>query len=231
MQPTFLPWLGYFYMIDKADEFVFLDNVQFDKRSWQQRNKIKTPNGDDWITVPVLSKGMSKQLIQDVEISYEKNRSPLKKIFRTIEQNYNKSRYFKFYIDKLNLFNDRSISKLSCLNQKLIEWVCEEYSISTPLIRASELSADGSKETLLLNICKSRGASHFLSAPGSKNYLEGKTLFDIHGISVIYQCYSHPKYTQLYGDFIPYMCILDLLFNEGPKGYDILRSNNKLSLP
>ena len=61
---TFLPWLGYFYMIDKADEFVFLDNVQFDKRSWQQRNKIKTPNGDDWITVPVLSKGMSKQLIK-----------------------------------------------------------------------------------------------------------------------------------------------------------------------
>ena len=226
MQPTFLPWIGYFALINRVDEFVFLDQVQFDKRSWQQRNKIKTPNGAIWLTIPVLSKGRATQAISDVEILYEGGRNPFDKILRTIEINYKKARYFEDYFTSLaNIFLAKPLF-VSDLNQKIIKWVCQELTICTPLIRSSDLALTGQRDELLANVCINREASHYVSPPGSKVYLEGSSIFEAQAIQVVYHQYQHPEYRQLYNSFEPYMCILDLLFNEGPLSAEIIQAGN-----
>lgn len=223
MQPTFLPWIGYFSLIDRVDEFVFLDNVQFDKRSWQQRNRIKTAQGPIWLSVPVLTKGRSNQLIQDVKILKDADRGPFYKINTAIEHNYKKAPYYHNYAKNLfDLFDDNK-HNLAPLNQSIIQWTCWQLGIKTPLINASTLSVTGQKENLLVDICKDRGASHYISPPGSKAYLDESDAFEKAGIALVYHNYEHPLYTQLYGNFKPYMCIIDLLFNEGPASADIIK--------
>ncbi len=226
MQPTFLPWIGYFALIDRVDEFVFLDEVQFDKRSWQQRNKIKTPNGVKWVTIPVLTKGRSSQSINDVKILYEGKGNPFDKILRTIEINYKKAPYYQNYLVSLsNIFLSKP-GYISDLNQKIIKWVCKELSISTPIIRSSDLAVTGNKDVMLVNICVSRKATSYISPPGSKVYLESSVAFAEKDVRVSYHTYKHPEYRQLYNNFEPFMCILDLLFNEGPDSTKILQKGN-----
>ena len=205
MQPTYLPWLGYFDLIDRSDIFVFLNSVQFDKRSWQQRNRIKTPNGELMLTVPVLTKGKFKQKIYDVEIDKSKNFA--KKHFNSISSNYKKSKYFKSYINELDEIYNSKINKLSDLNIRLIKWLSSKLGIKTEFVLSSQLDEHGSKTELLLNICKKK-----------------KNLFEKSGIQLSYQNYKHPTYKQLFGDFIPYMSVIDLLFCEGNKSLEIISS-------
>ena len=223
MQPTFLPWIGYFSLIDRVDEFVFLDNVQFDKRSWQQRNRIKTAQGPIWLSVPVLTKGRSSQLIQEVEILKDADKDPFHKINAAIEHNYKKAPYYHDYAKNLFVLFDDNKHNLALLNQSIIQWICRQLGIKTPLINASTLSVTGQKESLLVDFCKDRGASHYIAPPGSKTYLEESDAFEAAGIVLEYHNYRHPIYTQLYGNFKPYMCIIDLLFNEGPASADIIK--------
>ena len=223
MQPTFLPWIGYFSLIDCVDEFVFLDNVPFDKRSWQQRNRIKTAQGPIWLSVPVLSKGRTNQLIHDVNILKDADKSPFHKIKTAIEHNYKRAPYYHHYAkDFFALFDDNK-HNLALLNQSIIQWACRQLGIKTSLINASTLPAIGQKEKLLVNICKDRCASHYISPPGSKTYLDNSDAFQAAGIVLDYHNYEHPPYAQLYGNFEPYMCIIDLLFNEGPASADIIK--------
>jgi len=222
MQPTYLPWLGYFDLINRSDVFVFLDSVQFDKRSWQQRNRIKTPNGELMLTVPVLTKGRSDQKICDVMIDISQKFE--KKHFNSICSNYKKSRYFEFLVVELEEIFNSEINKLADLNIRLIEWLSSKLGINTKFVYSSQLDTDGSKTELLVNICKIINADHYISPAGSKEYIDQNNLFIKSGIKLSYQNYKHPTYSQLYGDFIPYMSVIDLLFNEGKKSLELIKS-------
>jgi len=224
MQPTFFPWIGYFALADRVDEFVILDNVQFDKRSWQQRNKIKTPQGPQFMTVPVKTKGKSDQLIKDVEILREGDKHPLKKILSSIEHNYRRSDYFSSYFGDVVTLLDTSHTTLLSLNMAILKWSWDVLEIKTPVTRASTLAVAGSKDELLMNICSNCGAKVYFSPPGSKIYLEHSETFHRAGVEIVYHEYQHPEYTQLHGIFEPYMGIIDLILNEGEKSPEIFRS-------
>ena len=221
MQPTFMPWIGYFGLMEYVDEFVYLDNIQFDKRSWQQRNRIKTPKGEQWITVPVSSKSKSQQRIMDAELTNDDKL--IRKITTGIEQSYKKAEFYEHYAQNFLLTINKKHQKLMDLNTDIIDIFRNDMQIKTPIIRASNLKADGEKANLLANICKELECKHYISPPGSKPYIDASDAFENADIEVEYFNYNHPKYRQLHGDFIPYMSTIDLFFNEGPKSREIMR--------
>ena len=222
MQPTFLPWIGYFDLIDKSDRFVFLDSVQFSKQSWQQRNRVKVPNGEQWLTVSVLTKGMPNQRISEVKIN--QNAKFREKTIKTITQIYRKAPFFDSYIDELSDILLKSHVFLADLNIELIMWICKQLGIDTKMIRSSSLMTTGKKVELLINICKELNASTYLSTPGSKVYIDENNLFPSNDIDLVYHAFEHPEYRQINGEFIPYMSTIDLLFNEGPASLSIIRA-------
>ena len=225
MQPTYLPWLGYFDLIDCSNIFVFLDDVEFSRQSWQQRNRIKAATGEQWLTVPVIRKGRSKQKITEVIINAS-SAFHIKHI-KTINQNYSKALYYNRYIDEFSMILNKQHQYLVELNIDLISWFCLMLGITTKVIRSSRIINVGKagKVERLVYICKELGADHYLSPAGSKDYIDQNNLFVKSGINVSYQNYSHPTYSQLYGDFIPYMSIIDLLFNEGDSSLKILKNS------
>lgn len=221
MQPTFMPWIGYFAMIDRVDKFVFFDDVQFSKRSWQQRNRIKTSNGELMITLPVISKGKKDQEIRHVELSADHYSA--ERVLSTISQNYRKANFYNEYYHEFGEILQTQSRSLCELNISLIEWALKIWGIRTPLLRSSHLKAEGAKADLLADICQKLGAKKYLSAPGSKPYIDESSAFESKNIEVVYHQYLHPSYRQLWGEFMPYMAMIDLIFNEGPLGCDILR--------
>jgi hypothetical protein len=223
MQPTYLPWLGYFDLMDQVDLFVILDNVQFVKQSWQQRNRIKTPKGLEWMTLPVLHQGRFGQLIKDVEIS-EPNF--WKKHTRSLEVNYGKARHFGFYFPNLMSFFERGEPWrcLGDLNISLIEWLSGTLGLKTPVVRASTLDVDGKRSSLIAEICSLVKADEYLSPIGSADYLLKEIdEFTKREIKVFFQNYSHPTYTQRFKTFLPFASVIDLIFNEGPRSIGIIR--------
>ena len=222
MQPTYLPWCGYFALMEYVDIFVVLDQVQFTKRSWQQRNQIKTNNGVQWLTVPVLTKGKRDQLIRDVIIDDTVNFS--KRHIASIAHNYSKSRYFKEYsTDILECIETRN-KRLLDLNLSLILRIKEQLDINTKVIISSDLGCEGAKDTLLASICQRLGASEYISPQGSKEYMDKSKEFADKKIPFSYFRFTHPEYTQLTNPFIPYMSIVDLLFNCGPDSIKLIKS-------
>lgn len=222
MQPTYLPWIGYFDLIDQVDRFVFLDSVQFSKRSWQQRNRIKGPKEVRWLTVPVLTKGRSGQLIQEVEIA--PSRAFPGHHIETIKRFYSKAPSFTRYMDDLSATLRDTPRFLADLNIKLIRWFCAQMGIETEMIRSSSLNATGRRVELLTNICRSCEAESYLSPEGSRTYIEENNLFESNEIELTYHQYNHPEYHQLHGDFVPYLSVLDLILNEGASSLSIIRS-------
>ncbi len=229
-QPTYLPWLGYFDLLDQADRFVFLDTVQFEKRSWQQRNRLKTPNGLQWLTVPVISRGKREQRIVEVEIGEEFWRDHL----RSIEMNYRRAPFFECYYGAVSelMQSASSGSNLATLTITLLRWFAEVMGIQTPMLRSSELPVQGKRTELLADICESLGATTYLSALGSAEYLVNElSVMAERGIVVEFQHYEHPVYRQLFPPFQPYACALDLLLNEGENALAIIRSGRRPSFP
>jgi len=222
MQPTYLPWIGYFGMIDRADTFVFLDTVQFARRSWQQRNRIKTANGPQMLTVPVHKKGARDQKIAEVQIDADSHFA--EKHIRAIEHALSKAPYFKDYAGDLFGILQVDHPKLADLNINLITWLTGALGVSCRFLRSSNIEASGAKADLLANICEALDGNVYISAPGSRDYIETSDAFDSHGITVAYHRYEHPTYPQLYGDFEPYMSAIDLLFNVGPQSLERIRS-------
>lgn len=228
-QPTYLPWIGYFDLIDQVDTFVILDSVQFEKRSWQQRNRIKTLKGLQWITVPVAVRGKQGQRIDEAEIQepdFGENH------LRTIELNYRRAPHFETYFSEFSrVFTDsRSSSSVVDLNLRLIRWFLQALGIPAQILRSSEMHQSGKRTELLANILQSLGATEYLSPFGSADYLLGEmnTMSD-RGIEVTFQHYEHPEYSQLFPPFQPYASVLDLLLNEGPCSLEILRSGRRTS--
>ena len=215
MQPTYNPWIGYFDLIDQVDIFVFLDNVQINKRSWQRKNRIKTPNGELFLTIPV--KGSSREIIKNVIINdeYPWRRKHLK----AIEINYKKAPYFREVFPFIEEILNFKTQYLAEFNMNFIKKVSEMLGIKTEFIKASNLEPlQGKKDILLSEICKKVGCGVYISPQGSAVYLEankpGGAIVE-NGIELYYHNYEHPEYPQLYPPFLPYMGIIDLLFNVG----------------
>ena len=225
MQPTYLPWIGYFDMIDQTDTFVFLDSVQFNTRSWQQRNRIKSPAEILWLTVPVLTKGRRDQHIDQAEIDATQNFAV--KHLNAIAFNYAKAPYFARYFDSLKMIYEKGQTRLADLTIDLTQWVCAQFGIHTPTLRSSALAVEGKKTELLVAICQALKASQYLSAEGSREYIEENNLFHVHQIGLDYHNYRHPEYRQLHGAFTPFLSALDLLFNEGPGSLAIIRAGRQ----
>lgn len=225
-QPTYLPWLGYFDLMDQVDMFVLLDSVQFEKQSWQQRNRIKTPTGLQWLTVPVIFRGRSGQRIDEVEI-----RDPefALKHLRTIELNYRRTPYFDEYFPAVErIFRDYKNALLVDMNIQFLEWMRKIFGITTPLKRSSSMQLEGKRSELLVNICRSCQANVYISPLGSSVYLlNDLSRFNDGGIDVRFQNYSHPEYRQLFPPFQPFASTLDLIFNEGPKSPEIIRQGRR----
>jgi len=228
MQPTYLPWIGYFDLMDQSDYFVFLDSVQFEKRSWQQRNKIKTSKGELLLTVPVLSKGKFDQKIKQVKI--DKNANFSKDHLKAIKYNYSQAKYFRKIFPELENILNKDFDLLVDLNIELITWLKDKLGIKTKLKKSSLLKAKGKKAGLLINICQLLGATHYLSPPDAKSYIKGSKEFKDNKINLLYHDYKHPHYKQLYGQFISYLSIIDLLFNMGDKSLAIIRAGRRRSL-
>ena len=220
MQPTYLPWCGYFKLMAEVDKFVILDTVQFEKRSWQQRNKIKTFSSSLWLTVPVKSKGKRDQKIIDVKIDYETN-FYIKHI-KSIETFYRKAKYYKNYSGLIfDIINSKK-NKLVDLNLDLIFLIKDMLDIKTKILRASELKSFGNKSEYLSKICFEVGASEYISPPGSQIYLSDEFSDGKNIIPISYLNFLHPEYPQLYGNFLPYMSIIDMILNNGPKSREIM---------
>jgi WbqC-like protein family len=225
-QPTYLPWLGYFDLMDQVETFVLLDTVQFEKQSWQQRNRIKTPSGLQWLTVPVVFRGRLGQLIKDVEI---RDGAFATKHLRAIELSYRRAAYFDQYWETLAKILQGAGTNLLCdLNMRLIEWFRDMLDVRTPLVSASTMAQAGKRSELLVNICRELGAGAYLSPLGSAAYLlEDLPLFADASIEVRFQHYEHPAYRQLFPPFLPQASTLDLLFNEGPAAMEIIRGGRR----
>jgi hypothetical protein len=226
-QPTYLPWLGYFDLLDQVDHFVLLDTVQFEKQSWQQRNRIKTPTGLQWLTVPVVFRGRLGQRIVDVEI-----REPefWRDHLRAIELNYRRAPFFDCYFEPVSdlMRSATSHLNLSKLTITMLRWLAGIIGIKTPLIASTELQVDGKRTDLLAAICGATGATEYLSPLGSAEYLlnELAVLTD-RGIEVSFQHYEHPVYQQLFPPFEPFAWVLDLLFNEGSRALEVIRNGRR----
>lgn len=218
-QPQYLPWLGYFDKIDKADVFVLLDTVQFKKNEWQNRNKIKTAQGWQWLTVPVLYR--YPQLIHEVTINDNVNWQH--KHRQAMVSNYKRAPYYEMLEDFLEGIFSHSWQSISQLNGEVVRRLATILGIDTPIYVASDLGEfPQDPDERLIAITKHFGAGTYFAGTGGRGYMNLDT-YEKHGIEVIFQDFKHPVYHQLFGDFEPYMSVVDLIFNHGDKSLTILR--------
>lgn len=227
LQPSYIPWLGYFDQINNVDTFVFYDDVLYTKNDWRNRNKIKTPHGEAWLTIPVniQHRITNHLLIKDITLI---DRFILKKHLQIIETNYKKSPFFKEVYSVIAPIFTLEHNFLSELTIALIKIISEFLGIKkVQFLKSSEMYISSSDSTQrLINICKSLHATHYITGESAKNYLD-ETLFKNENIQLIYQKYAHPTYKQLWGEFIPYLSIIDLLYNEGSRSLNILSNKNE----
>ncbi len=217
-QPNYIPWSGFFHKLKFADVFVLLDSVQFPRgTSWVNRNRIKSPQGQLWLTVPAKRKKLGLQKIQNVEI--DNTHVWGKKHLLSLIYFYKKAPYFNDYIDFFIDIYEKEWVKLSDLNLILIEEIKKWLEIDTKVIRSSELEINNTSSELLIEICKSLGADTYISGIGGKKYIDNKK-FETQGININYFSFAPPAYPQFWGKFISNLSILDLLFNCGKKGFD-----------
>ncbi len=216
-QPEHMPWLGFFHKMAQADTFVFLDNVQFSKNYFQNRNKLRTTDGWVWLTVPV--KRTLETLIQDVTISRD---ARWKRKWRdTIFYSYKKAKFFDAYFQGIDDVISGDWEKLCDLNEVLIQLFAGFLGIRPTFMKASELEVTGRGSDLIFSICKTLGAKTYLSGISGREYLD-LNKFESSGIEVMMQEFHHPVYKQIHEPFIPCMSVIDLLFNYGGKSLDII---------
>lgn len=229
-QPTFLPWVGWFDLADQADVMVLLDDVAFSKQSWQQRNRIRTPRGLEFLSVPVKTTGRIGQRIDECELA---GQHFVRKMIASLQANYGRAQWGDV-VDEFAqvLMKATDTGLLVELNCALIEWISARLGVTTPMLRASTLSAGGRRGGHVAAICDMLSARHYLSPAGAEEYLlEDRAAFEALGITVWMHVYEHPKYAQRHAPFMPYACALDLIFNEGPNAAAIIRSGRRPARP
>lgn len=213
LQSNYIPWKGYFDMIAAVDEFILYDDMQYTRRDWRNRNKIKTPQGPVWLTVPVKVKGQYFQKIRDTEID---GAAWAATHWKSLAQHYARAPHFKEIREWLEpLYMERSYSHLSVLNRTLLEAVCRYLGIGTWISNSWDYTLVDGKTERLADLCRQAGGTEYISGPAAKDYID-EQIFTDSGIKLTWFDYEgYPEYPQLWGEFTHFVSILDLLFNCG----------------
>jgi hypothetical protein len=222
VQSSYIPWKGYFDLVNSVDEFVLYDDVQFTRRDWRSRNRIKTPAGPAWLTVPVSSKGRYLARIDEMETADDDWR---RRHWQTLAQNYSRAPHFGDYAPMVEeLYLGSAERRLSLVNRAFIEAVCATLGITTALRWSSEYAGEGTKTERLVSLCEQAGATAYLSGPTARAYLD-ESLFEERGIAVGYIDYAdYPPYPQVHPPFDHHVTVLDLLFNTGGEARRYMKS-------
>jgi len=224
LQPGYLPWLGFFEQLHKSDVFVIYDDVQYDKGSWRNRNRIKTANGIQWLTVPVRYSFGDHPLMSQVIINNSVDWR--KKHATSIRQNYGRAPFFARYWPLFEEAFDRQWDLLIDLDLFFIESLAVCLGLNDKrMVRSSSLAIGGDRIGRLLALCRYFEADTFYEGAAGQNYIDDEKFVE-QGITVQYQNYQHPAYKQVYGKFVPYLSVIDLLFNQGDASRDILIANS-----
>jgi hypothetical protein len=221
VQSNYIPWKGYFDLIARVDEFVLYDDVQYTRRDWRNRNRIKTAQGPMWLTIPVRVGGRYLQRIRDVEVE---DADWAETHWRSIVHHYAAAQAASDYRGALEeLYRTAPRRWLSEINEHFLAGICGLLEIKTRLRRSSELDLSGDRSERLLNMCRQLGASTYLSGPAASGYLDASR-FQAEGIEVAWADYSgYPEYRQLHPPFDHHVSIIDLLMNEGRNARTFLK--------
>jgi len=226
-QPVYLPWLGLFHKIALADMFISFNQVQYQPKDWNNRNRIKTNSGPIWLSVPVLRSGYLEKTISDIEVD---NSQPwAKKHWKSISLAYGKAPYFKLYADFFEDIYNRKWSHLVELNEYMLEGLLDILGIKVPVRKADEWQFNGEKSDLVLDMCLQVEADSYIFGAQGSNYADQKS-FEQNGVKTYFQNYQHPVYPQLHGEFETGLSIIDLLFNCGDSSLEILMSGNAVNI-
>jgi len=222
VQSSYIPWKGYFDLINSVDEFILYDDRQYTRRDWRNRNRIKAPGGSVWLTVPVMSKG---RYLQRIDATYAEDDAWRTRHWQTLLHSYARAPYFAGYAPLVEeLYLGSRERRLSLINRSFIEAVCRLLGIETTLRWSTEYAAEGSKTARLVDLCRQAGATDYLSGPTARTYLQ-ESLFTAHAMSVRYMDYSnYPPYPQVHPPFDHNVTILDLLFHTGPEARRYMKS-------
>ena len=221
-QPGYLPWYGLFHRLALSDLHIFFDSAQFEKNGFNNRVKVKTSQGGQWLTVPVLMKGRFGQSpISQTQINNNVNWRDSH--WKTLLYNYSRAPYFKANSEFFRDLFSKEWLRLGDLNMYAVEQISAMLGIRCRFIKASQLNASGQKAELVLNLCKAAGASTYVSGINGRDYLNYAD-FKAAGIELRYQAFREPGYRQLHGEFAAFMSIADLLFNRGPESCETMMS-------
>lgn len=229
MQPGYFPWIGFFELMQRSDIFIVYDIVKFDKNGWRNRNRIKNSSGPVWLTVPVHAK--NSPALKDIKIDNSKNWQ--NKHLKSIEINYKKARYFNDYFPKVKEILSREWESLGDLNLATIDLLASSFNINPKLLIASRLGVEdeisgAERVEKLLKLCQLHGdgADVFYEPAGGKDYLASEHhRFKELGMDLVFQDIDPVEHGQLHGDFLPNLSALDLLFNEGPASFHIIKKS------
>lgn len=213
LQSNYIPWKGYFDMIASVDEFILYDDMQYTRRDWRNRNQIKTPQGVNWLTVPVLVKGKYHQKVRETEIDGSDWAAAH---WKALVQNYRRAPHFSEIALWLEpLYIEQSFTHISQLNRSFIEAICTYLEIKTTITNSSNYALLNGKTERLADLCLQASGTEYISGPAAKDYIDEKVFSD-YGIKLTWFDYNgYPTYKQLWGDFTHGVTILDLLFNCG----------------
>lgn len=223
-QPEYLPYMGFFYKASCCDKFIFVDHVQYAKKTFQNRNRIRTAHGSKgwiWLSVPVITHGRLYQRICDVEINNNLNWQ--EKHWKSITLAYKKAPYFENYKDFFEKIYTQKWTKLAELNETIIKYIFKELDIKVEIFKSSDYNFMGKRTELLIEMCKVIGADAYLSGQGGKLYVE-ENKFKEGNLKHKFCEFKHPIYQQRFKPFVPYMSIIDMLFNCGEKTAEIIKN-------
>ena len=216
IQPSYIPWRGYFHQIQKADVFMFYDDVQYDKHGWRNRNRVKSANGTTWLTIPVAARG---NVVESTPINEIRCASSqwCRKHWATLRQSYGRAPHFERYAPLLEAFYGQREERLAELTIGLTRQLASALRIErTRFVRSSEIDGiEGSGTDRLIALLRAVGADHFISGPSARDYMDEPKLAAA-GVTLEYMVYDYPEYEQLYPPYDPQVSILDLLFMQGP---------------
>lgn len=224
LQSNYIPWKGYFDLIASVDEFILYDDMQFTKNDWRNRNKIKTPKGLEWLSIPVGSD--IRRRIRDVQLP---NNGWQQKHLKTLEINYGRSAFFEEIFNLLQpIYLNQQIGTLSVLNRALIQSVCDYLNITTKISYSWDYTLGEGKTERLVSLCQQAGATKYISGPAAKDYLD-EAMFNKQNIQVSWFDYSgYQAYPQLWGAFEHGVSVLDLMFNCGEQSNQYLKSASNI---
>jgi WbqC-like protein len=222
VQSNYIPWKGYFDIINLVDEFILYDDRQYTRRDWRNRNLIKTAQGLHWLTIPVRVKGRYEQRIDETMIG---DPGWADRHWQTISHAYRSAPFFELYGDAIGaLYSASGEDRLSDVNRRFLEVICTLLGIGTRLSWCTDYSASGDRTERLVSLCRSAGADEYLSGPAARAYIE-EDQFRAAGIKLLYMDYEgYPEYPQLHGGFEHGVSIIDLLFNTGPEAPRYMKS-------